>query len=121
MFVVGVRAPLTPTQAVSPDDVTDLIEILVESLDDLGFAQADVSSVIEHGKVIVTVEVIVTTEDPMRALEIGFAAVRKAFSEAGAMGPDDPDQVITDGRSVVRDGWGMSGEIESSTRLLVSA
>lgn len=65
----------------SEDDVTDLIETVIDALDDQGFAPS-VRSSGAGTSVRMTVEVIASTGD-LRSFEAGVAAITRALAQAG--------------------------------------
>jgi hypothetical protein len=78
---VGVEMTLAADPPADADAVTDLIEVLVDSLDEAGFTPS-VSATGVGVAVRLSVEVI-TQGSELHALEAGIAAITKALAEAG--------------------------------------
>lgn len=74
MFTVGVKFELHPRLTITAEDVSDLIESVVDTLDDLGF-EADASSSGTGADLVLSVEVVVDAADPLEAQAIGIGAI----------------------------------------------
>jgi hypothetical protein len=76
---LGLRAPA----GTSDDDVTDLIEILVDTLDEAGF-EPDVGTHLRGDRIVLRLEVVVPGDlDPLDAQARGVNAIRDALKVGG--------------------------------------
>lgn len=82
MFSLEVAALLGAGRRLSDDEVTDLIEAVVDELDGVG-GDPSVGTARIGGDVEMTVSVAVDGNDEWDALGRGVAAVRAAFQAAG--------------------------------------
>lgn len=82
MYAVGFEAVLSSERELSADDVTDLIEALVDDLDRT-CGDADVSTNGVGSEVQVAIEVVVVdADDELDALTKGFSAIHAALHAA---------------------------------------
>ncbi len=79
---VAVDLQFRPTSPATADEISDLIEDLVDALD--GW-DPSVRSVGLGESFSVTVEVVVENDDPIDALTKGLALIRGALQETGAV------------------------------------
>lgn len=81
--LVGVEMTLTPDpgETLSADEVTDLIETIIDALDEAGFIP-NVFASGEGDGVQLNVEVVVATPE-LTSFEAGVAAITKAVAHAG--------------------------------------
>jgi hypothetical protein len=83
VFTSNVIALLTPPRRLSPDEVTDLMAVVVDALD-VTTSEPDISAAVEDGgKVRFTVSMSVDASDEYQARARGSAALRDAFTAAG--------------------------------------
>lgn len=82
MRVVGIEVTLQPEPDAGPEQVTDLIEVLVDALDESGFVP-DIRTSGVGSAVHLNVEVLIGEGDPLWALEVGITGITKAFAHAG--------------------------------------
>lgn len=79
--IVGLEVVLEAVPPASADDVTDLIEAVVDALDEAGY-EASVGSTGYGADLTLTVEVVVAGGS-LDAFETGVTAINKALSVAG--------------------------------------
>lgn len=82
MFLVEVEAVVGAGRRLTDDEITDLIELVVDDLDRLPL-EPSVGSARLADDVRFTVGITVDEEDEFDALAVGLAAVKAAFSAAG--------------------------------------
>lgn len=81
MYTIGVEADLVSDRALTADDVTDLIEVLVEELDNLAI-EPSVGTTGTGQTVRVRIELGIDAPDEMDALTRGFTAIQTAMRAA---------------------------------------
>jgi hypothetical protein len=88
MYTFNVIAVLTPPHRLSPDQITDLVAAVIDSLD-VTTAGPDISAAVEEsGSVRFTVSMSVDAAGEYQARARGSAALRDAFTAAGiVVGP----------------------------------
>jgi hypothetical protein len=82
MFVVEMVATLGAGRRLSDDEITDLIEVVVDDLDRMSL-EPSVGTSRQGDDVDVTVTVTVGEAEELEALALGVSAIRAAFHAAG--------------------------------------
>jgi hypothetical protein len=82
MFVVEVAATLGARRRLSDDEISDLIEALVDDLDRLSL-EPSVGMSCDGNDADVTVTVTIGEADELEALTLGVTAINAAFQSAG--------------------------------------
>ncbi len=82
MFLVEIEAVVGMGRRLSDDDITDLMEAIVDDLDDLTL-EPSVGTCRVGDDVKFTVGVVVDREEEFDALSDGVSAVKAAFHSAG--------------------------------------
>jgi hypothetical protein len=81
VFLVELDATLRPAQPMSDDDITDLIETIVDELDHLP-VEPSVGSVRRGDEIDLTVGVVVDDDGSIDAMTHGLAVIKAAFHAA---------------------------------------
>jgi hypothetical protein len=81
VFLVELDATLRPAQPMSDDDLTDLIEVIVDELDHLP-VEPSVGSVRRGDEIELTVGVVVEDDGSIDAMTHGLAVIKAAFHAA---------------------------------------
>jgi hypothetical protein len=85
VFMAEIEATLRGRPTLTDDDVTDLIEAIVDELDEHAI-DPEVRTRRDGRDVHITVGVAVDSDDEMEAMSAGFDAIKAAFAVAG-VGP----------------------------------
>lgn len=84
MYKVEASAILSPGRLLSEDEVTDLIDVVIDALDmDANILDPSVSTAIDGDGVRITVSVNVDSQDQFTALATAANAMESAFTSAG--------------------------------------
>jgi hypothetical protein len=84
VYKVEASAILSPGRLLSEDEVTDLIDVVIDALDmDANILDPSVSTAIDGDGVRITVSVNVDSQDQFTALATAANAMESAFTSAG--------------------------------------
>lgn len=94
MFTMVTEATLTPAHRLTPDQVTDLIAVIIDELD-ASVADPDISTYAsDDGTVRFTVTISVEGPDEYQARAHGAVALRDAFGKAGLVADPKESQAL---------------------------